>query len=755
MFDDIPLVAELLVVAHQRHHDFHLDRNAAFFDVHGRLDDGACLHLGDFRIGVAQAASAVAEHRVHFVERIDARLDFVVADIHLRCHFALALLVLRNEFVQRRVEQADGDGIAVHHLEERFEVAALHRQQLGERHAAAGFVIGENHLAHGLDTGIFEKHVFRAAETDTLRTERECRPGVAGGVGVGAYPHYRILLGQVEEFGEIVVEFGGLGRYLAEIDFARRAVQGNPVALPDEGVAYADGPGFIVYDELSGTRYAAFAHAAGHYGRVRGHASAGRQDTLRRIHAAEVFGRGFDAHEDDFPAVAVPLGGVLGEKDHFAGRCAGRGGKTLGEYLGIFHRRGVEYGMEQFVQFGRFASEYGRLFVDEPFGEHVHRYLEHGRAGTFAVTRLEHPQFAVLYGELEVLHVGEVALQMLLYVEQLLVGGGHRLLQGGVFGLALLFAYPLCGGPAARTFEGYLLRGADTGHDILSLCVDEVFAVEDVFAGRCVAGEGYAGRRPVAHVPEDHRLYVDCGTPFGRDVVEFAVENGAFVHPALEHGHDGAPELLPRVGGEIGSRALLDGRLELHDQFPEVVGGELRVEPDAALLLHLVDDDLERVFVLFALRFHAEHHVAVHLYETAVGVPCETVVARTLGKCLHGGVIEPEVQNGIHHARHGGTGSRTYRDQQRHGVAAERHARLFLYAFNRFLHFGTYHFDHGVASLLVIFRTYFGGDGESGGDGDSHEVHLRQVGAFAAEQFPHLAVAFGLLVAERVDSLDC
>ena len=42
-----------------------------------------------------------------------------------------------------------------------------------------------------------------------------------------------------------------------------------------------------------------------------------------------------------------------------------------------------------------------------------------------------------------------------------------------------------------------------------------------------------------------------------------------------------------------------------------------------------------------------------------------------------------------------------------------------------------------------------------GGDGDSHEVHLRQVGAFAAEQFPHLAVAFGLLVAERVDSLDC
>ncbi len=260
---------------------------------------------------------------------------------------------------------------------------------------------------------------------------------------------------------------------------------------------------------------------------------------------------------------------------------------------------------------------------------------------------------------------------------------------------------------------------------------------------------------PVAHVAEDHRLYVDGGAPFGRYVVEFTVEDGAFVHPALEYGHDGAPKLFPRIGGEVGSRTLLHGRLELHDQFAQVVGGELRVEFDAALLLHFVDDDLERIFVLFALRLHAQYHVAVHLYEAAVGVPCETVVARTFGKGLYGGVVQTEVEDGVHHTRHRGACARTDRYQQRSGVAAEGHARLPFYAFDRLFHFGTDGLHHRVAAFFVVFGTYFGGDRKARRNRDSHEVHLCQVGAFAAEQLTHLAVTFGLLVAERVDSLDC
>ena len=54
------------------------------------------------------------------------------------------------------------------------------------------------------------------------------------------------------------------------------------------------------------------------------------------------------------------------------------------------------------------------------------------------------------------------------------------------------------------------------------------------------------GRKPVSythlrrgilsHVAEYHGLYRYGRAPLGGDVVEFAVEDGAFVHPRSEHG---------------------------------------------------------------------------------------------------------------------------------------------------------------------------------------------------------------------------
>ncbi len=66
---------------------------------------------------------------------------------------------------------------------------------------------------------------------------------------------------------------------------------------------------------------------------------------------------------------------------------------------------------------------------------------------------------------------------------------------------------------------------------------------------RGVAGEADAGGAVLAHVAEDHGLDVHRGAPFGGDVVQAAVGDGAGVHPASEHGADGAPELfLGRLG---------------------------------------------------------------------------------------------------------------------------------------------------------------------------------------------------------------
>ena len=79
----------------------------------------------------------------------------------------------------------------------------------------------------------------------------------------------------------------------------------------------------VIHLDVAAAGNAAFAHAAGNDRRVGGHAAAGGQDALGGMHAVDIFGRGFDAHQDD---LAADLGfgfGFIGGKNHFAGDGAG------------------------------------------------------------------------------------------------------------------------------------------------------------------------------------------------------------------------------------------------------------------------------------------------------------------------------------------------------------------------------------------------------------------------------------------------
>ncbi len=73
----------------------------------------------------------MAQHRVEFMEFTRAALQMFDAKAgHLR-QIGEFRIGMRQELVQRRVEQADGDRKARHHLEDRLEIAALFGQQLG------------------------------------------------------------------------------------------------------------------------------------------------------------------------------------------------------------------------------------------------------------------------------------------------------------------------------------------------------------------------------------------------------------------------------------------------------------------------------------------------------------------------------------------------------------------------------------------------------------------------------------------------
>ena len=89
-----------------------------------------------------------------------------------------------------------------HDLEQLLEIGALHRQDLGERRASAGLVLGEDHLAHGEDALVVEEHVLGAAKPDALGAEFARLACIARRVGVGAHAQAPLGVGPRHERGE-------------------------------------------------------------------------------------------------------------------------------------------------------------------------------------------------------------------------------------------------------------------------------------------------------------------------------------------------------------------------------------------------------------------------------------------------------------------------------------------------------------------------------------------------------------------------
>src|SRR4029079_8262536 len=72
-----------------------------------RLENRACLHLSDFRVGDGDTATTEAEHWIEFGELAGTRREFRRIGAHGGGNFRDFLLAVRQELMQRRIEQPD------------------------------------------------------------------------------------------------------------------------------------------------------------------------------------------------------------------------------------------------------------------------------------------------------------------------------------------------------------------------------------------------------------------------------------------------------------------------------------------------------------------------------------------------------------------------------------------------------------------------------------------------------------------------
>jgi hypothetical protein len=157
------------------------------------------------------------------------------------------------------------------------------------------------------------------------------------------------------------------------------------------------------------------------------------------------------------------------------------------------------------------------------------------------------------------------------------------------------------------------------------------------------------------------------GDPFAA-----AVELRAVGVPRVEDRTGGQVQLAPRILGELRVGVVHDDLLELLDELLQVLRLELDVGLDALPRLGGIEGLPERLAV------DAEHGLAEHLDQPAVGVPGEPLVARRLHEPEHGMVVEPHVQDGLHHPGHGVLRARAHAHQQRIGRVAESTPDLVL-----------------------------------------------------------------------------
>ena len=210
---------------------------------------------------------------------------------------------------------------------------------------------------------------------------------------------------------------------------------------------------------------------------------------------------------------------------------------------------------------------------------------------------------------------------------------------------------------------------------------------------------------------------VDGGAEEPGDFFDAAIGDRLFRHPGAEHRADSAPKLLEGVVRKVLPGLPAEVRFVFRHQFFPAAGGHSGIFLDPEPIFH----GAKPVFEIFLRHVHDDGRI--HLHETAIGVVSESFVPRYGGETFDGAVVQAEIENGLHHSRHGAGGTGAHTDEER------------VFRISEFLFRGAFELGDVVGDLLLQLRrillavlvkviAHFRGDGETGGHGQADLGHL-------------------------------
>ncbi len=114
--------------------------------------------------------------------------------------------------MQRRVDQADRDRLALHRLEDAVEVLSLERQQTVQGGAPVQGGLGKDHPLHDRQSVLAKEHVLGPTQPDPPGAECVGRFGLVGQVGIRPDAELTSLVRPGEELRETLIDIGPFGR---------------------------------------------------------------------------------------------------------------------------------------------------------------------------------------------------------------------------------------------------------------------------------------------------------------------------------------------------------------------------------------------------------------------------------------------------------------------------------------------------------------------------------------------------------------
>ena len=448
------------------------------------------------------------------------------------------------------------------------------------------------------------------------------------------------------------------------------------------------------------------------------------QDALGGNHALQVVGVGLPTDQDNLMALVRARDGVIAREHDLAHGGAGAGVEATSQSLVLLG--GIELRVQELVELRGVDTAHGLLAGDEALLDHLDGNAQGGGGGTLAHTGLEHPELALLDGELDIAHIAVVVLERQEHALEFLTSGLKT--RGGL-----------------EVGDG--LGVADAGDDVLALGVDQKVTVEFLGAIGRVAREGDASRRCLPLVAKSHGLNVDGSTELVGDTMLLAVDARTLVHPAAKDSLNGKAQLELRIMREdrfaVGDLELgIQGGLDVigedtHERLDEllqVLSRKLGIDANTGDQTSLGQGVLEQIGI------DAHDDVGEHLDKAAVAIPGKTWILRLGDEALDGIVVETQVKNRVHHAGHGERSARAHRYEQRIVGVTE-----FLAAASLEVHLGGNDLIECAIRPHVagtgILDAGLAGNGKAAGNRQTDTAHLGKVRTLAAKHKVHGLVA--------------